>query len=161
MRLSLRIGLALLAATELVIGVWNQFWPASFYADFPTVSLTPPFAEHYARDFGGATMGIGIVLAAATILPRTVLVIPALLAVSAFGIPHFLFHVAHLEDATGEDALFLVGSTGLAAWLPALLMVLAVVLHRRDARSSPDHRRPFTGLPLNHDVHRNDRAERS
>ena len=85
---------------ELVVGAWNQFWPESFYTDFPTVELTPPFAEHYARDFGGATLGIGIVLAAAAIVPRTVLVVPALLAVSAFGIPHFVFHLHHLEHAT-------------------------------------------------------------
>ncbi len=115
MTLVLRVGLALLAAVELVIGAWNQFSPQSFYDDFPTVDLTPPFAEHYARDFGGASLGIGIVLAAAAIAPRTVLVVPALLGITAFGIPHFVFHLQHLERATASEAVFLVASTGLVA----------------------------------------------
>jgi hypothetical protein len=138
MTVVLRIGLALLAAVELVIGVWNQFWPESFYTDFPTVDLTPPFAEHYARDFGGATLGIGIVLACAAIIPRTVLVIPALLAVTAFGIPHFVFHLHHLEHATASEAAFLVMSTGLAAWVPPILLVVAVLRMRRDRRPRSD-----------------------
>jgi hypothetical protein len=138
MTVVLRVGLALLAAAELVIGAWNQFWPESFYNDFPTVSLTPPFAEHYARDFGGATLGIGIVLAAAAIVPRTVLVVPALLAVIAFGIPHFVFHLHHLEHATASEAAFLMVSTGLAAWVPPVLLVVAVLRMRRDRRALHD-----------------------
>lgn len=134
MTLALRLGLAVLALVELVIGVWNQFWPASFYTDFPTVALTPPFSEHYARDFGGATIGIGIVLAAAAIVPRTVLVIPALLGVTAFGVPHFLFHLHHLEHASAAEAAFLVTSTGLAAWLPIMLLAVAVIRMRRERR---------------------------
>lgn len=134
MTLVLRVGLAILAITELVVGAWNQFWPESFYTDFPTVYLTPPFAEHYARDFGGATLGLGVILAAAAIVPRTVLVIPALLGVAVFGIPHFLFHLLHLEHASTSEAMFLVVSTGLAAWLPVLLLVLAVIRMRRERR---------------------------
>jgi hypothetical protein len=131
----LRIGLAVLAAVELTIGVWNQFWPQSFYDDIPTVNLTPPFAEHYARDFGGASIGIGIVLLAAAIVPRTVLVIPALLGVTAFGIPHFVFHLHHLEHASANEATFLVISTGFVAVLPLLLLVLAVARWRAERRS--------------------------
>ena len=138
MTVVLRIGLAMLAVVELVIGAWNQFWPQSFYDDFPTVDLTPPFAEHYARDFGGATLGIGIVLAAAAIVPRTVLVVPALLAVMAFGIPHFVFHLHHLEHATASEAVFLVASTGLAAWAPPVLLVVAVLRMTRDRRARAD-----------------------
>ena len=134
MTLVLRIGLASLAITELVVGAWNQFWPESFYSDFPTVDLTPPFAEHYARDFGGATLGIGIVLAAAAFVPRSVLVIPALLAMAAFGIPHFVYHLHHLEAATGSEATFLVASTGLSAILPPVLLVVAVLRMTRDRR---------------------------
>jgi len=37
MTVVLRIALALLALDELVVGVWNQFAPQSFYAYFPTV----------------------------------------------------------------------------------------------------------------------------
>ena len=130
MTLVLRIGLAALALTEFVVGLWNQIWPESFYADFPTVDLTPPFAEHYARDFGGASVGIGIVLACAAIVPRTVLVVPALLAMAAFGVPHFFFHLEHLAGATAQQATFLVVSTGLAGWIPIGLLIVAWVRAR-------------------------------
>jgi hypothetical protein len=133
--LTLRIGLALLAAVEVVIGAWNQFWPESFYTDFPTVSLTPPFAEHYARDFGGATLGLGVILACAAALPRTVLVIPALIGVTVFGLPHFVFHLHHLEHATAAEAAFLVTSTGLAAWASPVLIVIALLRWRRERRA--------------------------
>jgi hypothetical protein len=132
--LVLRIGLALLAAVEVVVGAWNQFWPESFYADFPTVALTPPFSEHYARDFGGATLGLGVILACAAALPRTVLVIPALIGVTVFGMPHFVFHLLHLEHATAAEVAFLVTSTGLAAWAGPVLLVVAVLRWRRERR---------------------------
>jgi hypothetical protein len=135
MTLTLRIGLALLAAVEIVIGAWNQFWPESFYTDFPTVTLTPPFSEHFARDFGGATLGLGVILACAAALPRTVLVIPALLGVTVFGLPHFVFHLLHLDHATAVEVAFLVTSTGLAAWAGPVLLVIAVLRWRRERRA--------------------------
>ncbi|MEV4623902.1 hypothetical protein AB0J74_34985 [Asanoa sp. NPDC049573] len=36
-----------------LVGFWNRAFPESFYDTFPTVTLTPPLSEHYARDFGG------------------------------------------------------------------------------------------------------------
>ncbi len=63
---------------------------------------------------------------------------PALLAVTAFGIPHFVFHLQHLEHATASEAAFLVVSTGLAAWVPPVLLVIAVLRMRRDRRALHD-----------------------
>ncbi|WP_222266383.1 hypothetical protein [Modestobacter marinus] len=63
----LRAGLALLAAVQIVLGLWTLSSPASFYADVPTVDLTPPFSEHLFRDFGGATLGLAVVLTAAAV----------------------------------------------------------------------------------------------
>jgi hypothetical protein len=126
----LRIGLAVLAASAIVIGIWNAVWPEHFYANFPGVALTPPFAEHYARDFGGATIGIGIVLVAATLFPRTVLVIPALLALLAFALPHAWFHLHHVGDATPEVAVLTVGLTLGQPALALALLVIATVRWR-------------------------------
>ncbi|HEY0688628.1 MAG TPA: hypothetical protein VGD71_06255, partial [Kribbella sp.] len=67
MRAVLRIGLVVLAANELVLGFWTALFPESFYNDVPTVDLTPPYSEHLFRDFGGATLGIAVVLIAAVI----------------------------------------------------------------------------------------------
>lgn len=130
----LRVGLAILAAAAWMIGVWNQFFPAGFYADFPGVALTPPFAEHYARDYGGATLGTAIVLSAAVLFPRTVLVIPALLAVLAFALPHAWFHLHHLEHADGATALVVLLMTVGQPVATIALLVLALVRWRSERR---------------------------
>jgi hypothetical protein len=129
-----RIALAILAVVELVIGGWNQFWPESFYTDFPTVDLDPPFSEHYARDFGGATLGLAVMLIAAFLVPRAALVITAGLAYSAFAIPHFAFHVTHLAHASTAEAAFLVIANGLVALLGVLVVVLGMLRMGRDRR---------------------------
>ena len=98
----LRPGLALLAAVEVALGLWTLLFPASFYADVPTVDATPPFSEHLFRDFGGATLGLAVVLTAAAVWPERRLVVTALLAYLAFSAPHLVFHLGHLPGC-GRD----------------------------------------------------------
>ena len=124
MTIVLRIALAVLAINELIVGAWNQFAPEGFYENFPTVDLTPPFSEHYARDFGGATLGIAVLLVIAFVRPRGGFVLPAGIAYTVFSIPHFVFHVAHLEEATSADAAFLIVGNGVVALLGVLVIVL-------------------------------------
>jgi hypothetical protein len=130
----IRAALAILALNELVVGAWNQVDPASFYRYFPTVDLTPPFSEHYARDFGGATLGIAALLIVAFIRPRGAFVLPAAIAYSIFSIPHFVFHLEHLAGATAPQVVFLVAGNALVALLGALVIVLTVVRRTRDRR---------------------------
>ena len=132
MRRAQRIALAVLALDELVVGLWNQFFPQSFYANFPTVDLTPPFSEHYARDFGGATLGIAAVLLVALIRPDPWLVLVAGLAYSLFGVPHFVFHLEHLEHATTVQAILLTAGNGVVALLGVFVTASAVVRISRD-----------------------------
>ncbi len=136
MSVLLRSGLALLAIIQVTVGGWNLLWPESFYRNFPTVDLTPPFAEHYARDFGGALLGLGLVLACAAVVPRNVLVVPALIGIGAFGIPHFVFHLLHLHHATPGEAMFAIASTAVSAVLPPALLVVVAIRARRDRRSA-------------------------
>ena len=126
-----RIGLGVLAAFELMVGVWNQFFPESFYENFPTVDITPPFSEHYARDFGGATLGLAIVLVIACIRPTPLLVLAASLAYSAFSLPHFVFHLEHLDGTTPLEGVVLTGGNALLALIGAALAVWAVRRLRR------------------------------
>lgn len=137
MTVVLRVGLAILAAAALMIGGWNQFFPEHFSANFPGVALTPPFAEHYARDYGGATLGTAVVLIAATLVPRSVLVIPALLSVLAFAMPHAWFHLHHVEDASPFVATVTLLMTIGQPVVTLALLVLALVRwrHERAARS--------------------------
>ena len=134
---ALRIGLAVLAFAELVIGGWNLFAPEHFYANFPGVALTPPFAEHYARDYGGATLGTAVVLIAATLVPRSVLVIPALLSVLAFAVPHAWFHLHHVEDASPFVATVTLLMTVGQPVVALALLVLALVRLRRAHSARP------------------------
>lgn len=129
-----RAGLAVLAINELVVGFWNQVLPASFYENFPTVDLTPPFSEHYARDFGGATLGIAVLLVIAFVRPTTVTVGMSALAYSVFSVPHFAFHLHHVEHASSSEAVFLVAGNAAVATIGILLLVWTVVRMRRERR---------------------------
>jgi hypothetical protein len=138
MTVVLRIALFILAANELVVGAWNQFAPESFYENFPTVDQTPPFSEHFARDFGGATLGIAVLLAVAFVRPRGSFVLPAGIAYTVFSVPHFWFHIHHLEHASAGDAAFLIFGNAGAALLGILVIVLSVLRMRRDRRAVHD-----------------------
>ncbi len=126
MTLLIRMILGLLFLDEVVVGAWNQFAPESFYDNVPTVDLTPPFSEHYARDFGGATLGIALLLAIAIVKPRTHFVVPAALAFSVFAVPHFFFHLTHMEMATPGQKVLLTVANSFVAIIGLLAIVLAV-----------------------------------
>ena len=123
MRTALRAGLTVLASVELVLGGWTLLFPASFYAGVPTVDLTPPFSEHLFRDFGGATLGLALVLGAAAVWLEKRLVTIALLAYLAFSAPHLLFHLGHLSGANATEALVLVASLVASVVLPVGLLI--------------------------------------
>ena len=135
MTVVIRILLGILALVEIVVGAWNQFWPAGFYENFPTVDLTPPFSEHYARDFGGATLGIAFLLVLAVVRPKTYFVVPAAVAYEIFAIPHFVFHALHLEHATGFESVMLNLLNGLVVLVALAAIVLALVRDRRLSRA--------------------------
>jgi hypothetical protein len=145
----LRIGLWLVAAVELVLGIWTAFFPRHFYDSVPTVNLTPPFSEHLFRDFGGASLGIAIALGAAALWPETRLVVVSLLAYLAFAVPHLVFHIAHLHGATDLEAAILVASLALSVVLPVALLAVVLVRWRQRGREpqplpagSPRDRQP-------------------
>jgi hypothetical protein len=126
----LRVGLLAFAAIELSLGVWTLAFPESFYNDVPTVALTPPFSEHLMRDFGGATLGLAIVLGAAGIWLERRVAIVALLAYLAFSVPHLVFHLGHLEGASAVETVVLVGVLAASVSIPLLLLVLALRIPR-------------------------------
>lgn len=123
MSVFIRVGLAVMFLEELMIGAWNTIAPESFYRLFPTVDLTPPFSEHYARDFGGASLGLALLLGWALVRPRTDFVVAATLAYLMFAVPHFVYHLHHLAGASTGEAIFLTGANGGIA-----LLGIAVVL---------------------------------
>jgi hypothetical protein len=135
MTLTLRIGFAVLALMELALGLWTSLFPQGFYDDVPTVNLTPPYSEHLFRDFGGATLGLAIVLGAAAIWPQTRWVIVALLAYLAFAVPHLVFHLGHLHGASDVEAAFITTGLWAVVVLPIVLIGVALVRMRRLRRA--------------------------
>lgn len=132
----LRIGLAAFALIELTLGLWTLLFPESFYRDVPTVDLTPPFSEHLMRDFGGATLGVAVVLASAAVWPSTRLVVTALVAYLAFSAPHLVYHLGHLEGASGLEAGVLSSTLVASVVVPVALLGVAVL--RARARGATD-----------------------
>lgn len=135
MTVVIRIGLAVLFLDQLVVGAWNAIWPESFYRDFPTVDLTPPFSEHYARDFGGATLGIALLLGIALWRPAAHFVIPAALAFSVFSVPHFFYHLNNIEGATLGEAIALTSANAAVALLGLAIVLVTIARDRRAALS--------------------------
>ena len=134
----IRAGLAVLALVELVLGGWTLLFPQSFYRDVPTVDLTPPYSEHLFRDFGGATLGLALVLAAAAFWMELRWVVVALLAYLAFAAPHLAFHLGHLHGATELEAGVLTALLVGSVVAPAVLLFLALTTlrHPIDAGTS-------------------------
>lgn len=134
MTLAIRMLLIVVAIVSFGIGGWAQFAPDGFYAYFPTVDLNAPYNEHFVRDYGGATLGLGVVLLAAAIWPQTRLVVVAAVAYLVFAVPHAMFHFTHLEHATAVHVSLLIAEMIASMVLPALVLVFAVVRMRRERR---------------------------
>jgi len=135
MTVVIRLGLAILFLDQLVVGAWNAISPETFYRYFPTVDLTPPFSEHYARDFGGATLGIALLLGIASYKPAAHLVIPAASAFSIFSVPHFFYHLANLEGATVGEAIALTAANATVALLGIAIILVTISRDRRAQRA--------------------------
>ena len=131
--LAIRLCVGVIAVNELVVGIWNMFWPRGFYRYFPTVDQTPPFSEHYARDFGGATLGLALLLSLACLRPKAHFVIPASAAFLVFAVPHGVFHSAHLDHATALEATLLVASLVTVVLLAGAAIVLTLLRDRAAA----------------------------
>lgn len=130
----IRIALAILFLDNFVVGAWNAIWPASFYANFPTVDLTPPFSEHYARDFGTASLAIALLLGIAAVKPKAHFVMPAAAAYSVFALPHFFYHLTNMEGTTVGEAVLLTTANAAVALIGLVIILLTAVRDRSAAR---------------------------
>jgi hypothetical protein len=130
-----RIVLVVFAALELILGLWLTIVPKTFYDHVPTVNWTPPYSDHLFHDFGGASLGLGIVLAAAAIRFDRFLIAISLIAYLAFAVPHLAFHLGHLE---GDE---LGWSIALAVILPLSVLVPASALAAVSASASAVERK--------------------
>jgi hypothetical protein len=121
----LRGGLLLLATIQTVVGGWQYFFPGSFYSDFPTVALDPPFNEHLMTDVGGLGLALTAVVIYAAIHPDHRLVCGALTGFIVYTVSHLLFHATHLDGFGTSDAVELVTVLAVDAVLPIALLLVA------------------------------------
>lgn len=123
----MRLGVSLLAAPALVVGVWALLIPRSFYDDFPAagrrwVSALGPYNEHLVRDVGALNLALGALLALAAVLLERRLVQAAFAAWLVYAVPHFLFHATELDAFSALDNSLNLITLGLAVLLPLVLL---------------------------------------
>lgn len=127
-----RVALGYLTLVCVVVGVWAQFAPRSFYDDFPGfgrawVRVDGPFNEHLVRDVGGLNLALAVVLVAAIITLSRTLVVVAAIASLVSGAPHLVYHLFNTDNLGKGDVIASVG--GLAGF--AVVAVALIVVSRR------------------------------
>jgi hypothetical protein len=122
-----QLALWFLAAVALVVGVWAQFAPASFYSSFPGgrgwVAADGPYNEHLIRDIGGLNLALMLITAAAARAMRPGLVRLAAGATLLYAVPHLIYHATHLQPYGTADAVGNVAGLTLGVLLPLWLVI--------------------------------------
>jgi hypothetical protein len=132
----LRVALAILAVVSVELGIWATFAPRTFYDDFPGfgrhwVRVDGPYNEHLVRDFGALNLALAVVTIVALITLGRPLVIAVAIAWLAWGVPHLVYHLRHLDVFETGDKVANVA--GLVA-VPVLAVVVLILALRRPAR---------------------------
>ena len=123
--------LALLGLSALTLGLYALLAPSAFYTSFPLgrgwVAMDGPFNEHLVRDFGGLNLALAAATFAALATMTVAMVRTAAIATLLFGVPHLLYHLAHLGMYGAADQIGNVIGLG----LPVLGAIVVLVLSRR------------------------------
>jgi hypothetical protein len=103
-----RTGLAVLAASGLVVGAWALFRPRSFYDSFPGfgrhwVSPSGPFNDHLVTDVGAAYLALTALAVLALVWGDLRSCRLAGIAWAVFSVPHYYFHQRHLDGLSTFD----------------------------------------------------------
>lgn len=123
---SCRVGLAVLAASGLYVGIWALLGPRSFYRSFPGLGhhwtvTTGPYNEHFITDVGAAYLAFTIAAVLALVWGdvRSTRLAGAVWAV--FSAPHLVFHARHLMGLSTFDKVAELATLGgtlvIAVWL--------------------------------------------
>ncbi|MET0665608.1 MAG: hypothetical protein ABWZ14_02125 [Acidimicrobiales bacterium] len=126
-RTVVRIALALLAVVGLQVGLWAAFAPQSFYDDFPGagrvwVSVDGPYNQHLIRDVGALNLALAVVAIVAFVTLSRAAVLAAGGAWLAYGVPHLVYHLRHLDPLESADQVAVPVSLFLSVVLGALVL---------------------------------------
>lgn len=129
----LRGGLLTLAVLQTVVSIWQYVFPRSFFDDFPTVKLDPPYNEHLLSDVGGLGLALtGMLYFAAWVLDSKV-VLSALTGYLIYAATHFTFHVLHFEHFSLGEAVGVGTGLGIEVVLALALLYVGLRVHRAEA----------------------------
>ena len=125
-----RVGLAILAATGLLLGGWATATPRGFYDDFPGfglhwVSVDGPYNEHLMRDFGALNLALGVLAVCALIWLTRPLVIATALAWIVYSVPHIVYHATHLDHYDTGNQVGVIGALVVAPIVAVVLLFTA------------------------------------
>ncbi|MGH2370000.1 MAG: hypothetical protein ACRDI2_17620, partial [Chloroflexota bacterium] len=101
------------------------------------VSVDGPFNEHLIRDVGGLTLGLAAVALFAFVRPTASMVRAVATGSLVFGLPHFVYHLAHLDLL--PTTLDQVSQTSALAAAPLVALALLREAGRLDATTSRPH----------------------
>lgn len=123
----LRLGLWFLAATAALPGIWALLSPRSFFTDFPGfgfawVAAQPPFNKHLIMDVGAFYLGFAVIFAFAAVRMKRTLTVGLLVGWLVFAVPHFFFHLTHVEGLDNTEKISLWISLGVSVALPLYLL---------------------------------------
>ena len=129
-RPTLRSALLLgLAVPTIATGAWALIAPGSWHDAFPGfgrdwLPVFGPFNEHLARDYGGALLALGALLAWPALAPSASLrrAIPA--AFLLFAVPHLIFHLAHIGELPAADDVVNIVLLALSVAIPLAVLLL-------------------------------------
>jgi hypothetical protein len=123
-----RLALLVLGAGGLMVGLWAQLSPRSFYDGFPGggrhwVSVDGPYNQHLVRDVGGLNLALALVTLTALVVARPVLVRAVAVAWLLYSVPHFAYHATHLDPYGPSDQVASMAALAVNVVLPVLLLV--------------------------------------
>jgi hypothetical protein len=126
----LRGGIAVIAVTPALVGIWATVSPRGFYDDFPGlghtwVSAVSTYDEHLVRDVGALYLGSLVLLVLAWAWLDRRLVQAALVSCAVAALPHLVYHCTALEGFSTGDAVAEIAGLALNVVLPLGLLIVA------------------------------------
>ncbi|MDX2379361.1 MAG: hypothetical protein QNM02_06345 [Acidimicrobiia bacterium] len=137
LRTMCRVALGYLAFVSVTLGAWALLAPRSFYDDYPGlgrswVSIDGPYNEHLVRDVGALNLALTVVFVGAAVTLGRAMIITASIASLVWGIPHFIYHLANLDDLGAGDAFASIAGLAVFALLPIVLIIVSSSLDEAD-----------------------------
>ncbi len=137
-----RLLLWVMGIGALAVGVQAQFFPRTFYNDFPFgrgwVAMDGPFNEHLIRDVGGLNLAIAVLTFAALWVSTRTMARVAAIATLVYTLPHWIYHLAHLDHMPTADKWGIALSLAPTVLAPiAVLFLVARPPRPRAAAATP------------------------